>query len=231
MRSDAWIMIACALTLIALVWAKAFGPGLGRTGLIGSVIFLSIAPIIAFWRRFESMHSNTRMITLIAILVAVNVCARQVMHGFGPSPIFFFTIICGYVLGPVPGFMHGSMTILVSNFFVGGHGPWTPIQMAALGMIGWVSGTLPKKRMWILYLWGLVCGFMFGLVTDISTWLFFTPAQTIETYVAVVARGLLFDISYGLGTVAFIKVMGAQMISALNRFNARLKLEVRQPAK
>ena len=220
------IMSVCIIVLSYIIWSAIWGPGMGREVMIASAMVLSVAPTASIWLRFENSSSGTRMISLLAILVALNVCARQVMHGFGPTPIFFFTIITGHVLGPVPGFMHGSMTMLVSNFFVGGQGPWTPIQMAALGTVGWVSGHISCKNKWMLYPWGLLSGLLFGMITDISTWLFFTPAQTPGTYLAVAARGMPFNMAYGAGTVAFLTVMGSAMSNALKRFSKRLTVRI-----
>jgi|GEM_PF-1479158 len=226
MRS--WLVITAisALILFALVDIVTQKSPRTREAMIAFILFLVIVPLLLLYIEYERSHSNVRMSAMLGLLVAVSVASRQVMHGFGPSPIFFFSLVSGAVFGPVPGFVHGSMTIFVSNFFVGGHGPWTILQMTALGLVGMVAGLLPKRRrMLTLSVWGFVAGFAFGLLTDLSTWLFFTPEHTLSTYVGVAARGLPFDLSYGIGTVVFIKVMGRPMLNVLTRFKKRMSLD------
>lgn len=77
-------------------------------------------------------------------MTAITIVLRQLMHSLGEfSPVFLFVILTGYVFGPINGFVVGSMTILISNFSLG-HGPWTPFQTIALGMVGFLSYFIPR---------------------------------------------------------------------------------------
>jgi len=61
------------------------------------------------------------------------------------KPILALVILAGLTLGSPAGFMTGAMTAFVSNFFFG-QGPWTPWQMAALGLVGFLAGLLAEKK-------------------------------------------------------------------------------------
>lgn len=45
--------------------------------------------------------------------------------------------------------MVGALAALVSNMFFG-QGPWTPWQMYAWGLIGYLSGVLAQKALFLL---------------------------------------------------------------------------------
>ena len=54
------------------------------------------------------------------------------------------TIISGVAFGGETGFLVGAMTMLASNFLFS-QGPWTPFQMFAAGIIGFLAGVLFRK--------------------------------------------------------------------------------------
>ena len=54
------------------------------------------------------------------------------------------TIIAGVAFGGETGFLVGAVTMLTSNMLFS-QGPWTPWQMFAMGIIGFLAGVLFKK--------------------------------------------------------------------------------------
>ena len=60
------------------------------------------------------------------------------------KPVLALTIIAGVAFGGEVGFLVGAMTMLTSNMIFG-QGPWTPWQMFAMGIIGFLAGVLFKK--------------------------------------------------------------------------------------
>ena len=60
------------------------------------------------------------------------------------KPVVALVIIAGVCFGGETGFLVGAVTGFVSNFFFG-QGPWTPWQMFALGIVGFIGGILFKK--------------------------------------------------------------------------------------
>lgn len=87
-------------------------------------------------------------VVVIAVMIAMTVASRM-LFAFSPGfkPVSAMVIICGMAFGRESGFLCGSLSAVASNFFFG-QGPWTPFQMLAWGMIGWISGIL-NQRKWL----------------------------------------------------------------------------------
>ena len=110
---------------------------------ISSVIILEI--LIAFFLSFEKRKPQAREIVLISVLSALAVagrCAFAAIPQF--KPVAAIIIISGACFGANTGFLVGAITAFVSNFFFG-QTPYTPWQMFAFGVIGFVAGLLFKK--------------------------------------------------------------------------------------
>ncbi|MFH1835030.1 MAG: ECF transporter S component [Methanobacteriota archaeon] len=179
---------------------------------------------------FEKNHATTRTISLLGFITALTVVSRQIIHGVAVSPVFLFTIITGYLFGSVSGFMVGAASMLVSNFFVGGQGPWTPFQMIGLGLVGAAASILPKTpnmkpKIFILSAYGLASSFLYSAVTDIFWWMAFTSKHTLATYLAISAAGVVFSIARGLGNILLFILLGPPILKVLERFRDRFYVE------
>ena len=73
------------------------------------------------------------------------------------------TIIAGVAFGGETGFLVGAMTMLTSNVLFS-QGPWTPWQMFAMGIIGFLAGVLFRKGL-LLRSRGSLC--VFGALSAI----------------------------------------------------------------
>ena len=115
------------LTLILLIGVIAFAspliplPQLRETfswGLVATV--LVILAILAFFFEFEATALSSKEIALVAMLGTLSAVLR-IPFAVIPNvqPCTYLIICSGYVFGPVAGFMVGSVTALVSNFFLG----------------------------------------------------------------------------------------------------------------
>ncbi len=215
------VVVSCVLSTTYLLSVRS---QYARESIIASMVFAFAAPVAAFYYEYER-KSTPRMIALISCIAASNVVLRQMFHGFGPTPVFFLVIMTGLVFGPLPGFIVGSSTILASNFFVGGHGPWTVLQMTGLGLTGFFAAYLPKwerHRRAILCLYGAASGVLYGLFTDLFSWLYFSGEYTLATYAAVALRGAFFTASYSIGNVFFLWFLSLPMLRIFSRFKRRL---------
>ena len=80
-----------------------------------------------------------------------------------------------------------------TSFF--GQGPWTPFQMLAWGMIGWISGIL-NQRKWLenskilLTIFGILSGISYSFVMDIWTLLAAGDGFQWMRYVAVLGTSV-----------------------------------------
>ena len=82
---------------------------------------------------------------VISVLAAIGVAGRAAFF-MVPSfkPVAAIVILTGISFGGEAGFLVGCLIMMLSNMFMG-QGPWTPWQMFAFGMIGFLAGILYQK--------------------------------------------------------------------------------------
>jgi energy-coupling factor transport system substrate-specific component len=107
-----------------------------------AIIVLSMLP---FALVFEGRKPHARELVIIAVMVALTVAGRAAFF-MTPQfkPVAALVIISGAALGAESGFVIGALSGFVSNFIFG-QGPWTPWQMFAFGVIGFISGLIFKR--------------------------------------------------------------------------------------
>ena len=102
--------------------------------------------MVPFFVSFEGRKPDARGMSLLAVMTAIAVVSRvafMMLPSFKPmAGVIIITAMC---FGPQAGFMCGALSMIVSNIIFG-QGPWTPWQMFAYGMIGFVAGILGKRR-------------------------------------------------------------------------------------
>ena len=101
--------------------------------------------MIPFFLIFEGRKPQPRELVIIAVLCAVSVAGRMVFFML-PSfkPVLALVIISGVAFGGEAGFLVGAVTMLVSDVMFSA-GPWTPWQMFAAGIVGFLAGVLFRK--------------------------------------------------------------------------------------
>ncbi len=107
--------------------------------LLVSLLVLGIVSI-SFFANFEYRKPRAREIVLLATMtgfcvIANEICSHTIPLHAGTTMV----VISGIALGPEAGFLIGALSRLLCNFFTG-QGPWTPWQMAAWGLIGFLAG-------------------------------------------------------------------------------------------
>lgn len=190
---------------------------------------------------------NAKMMAVLGLLVAITAILRFVDNAVpipgGFSPIFAPIILAGYVFGARFGFLMGVLTLLVSALITGGVGPWLPYQMFTTGWVGLTAGwlphpTRPRTRLYLLALFGLGWGFLFGLIINLYSWPFWIgdmalrwePGSnlwtTIHHYLAYYAvTSLWWDIVGAVGNLLLIMVLAQPVLATLQRFHDRFQFE------
>ncbi|MEG2038262.1 MAG: ECF transporter S component, partial [Oscillospiraceae bacterium] len=198
----------------------------GRKYYIISLLII-IYTLIPFFMIFESRKPKAREIVIIAVLVAIAVAGRAAFFMFPQvKPIVALVIITGVSLGAESGFLMGALTAFVSNFFAG-QGPWTPWQMFAFGIIGFLAGILFKegrlpKTKTMLCIFGAVSTMaIFGIIMNISSALTFSETVTFQMLIASCVAGLPFDAIHAVSTVAFLFILAKPMIKKLERIKQK----------
>lgn len=113
--------------------------------------------------------------------------------------------------------MVGALAALTSNFFFG-QGLWSPWQMYAWGVVGYVGGMLARSgvfdnrtagrpRVWALVLMGLASGALYGVIINAYGVLGFVRPLTWAGALAYVAASLPFDAMHGVATALFLAVL------------------------
>lgn len=186
------------------------------------VAFLSCVP---FFIRFEKGVNGARELAVIAVMTAFSIVGRLIFAPLpGFKPVTAFTVIAGVALGPEAGFLVGSLTAVVSNFFFG-QGPWTPFQMFAWGLLGFLSGVLlfraKKKSLFLICVLGAVGGVLFSLLMDIWTTISLDGVFNLKRYFANVLSSLPFMGIYAVSNVIFLMILTSSFLSKLERIKIK----------
>ena len=105
-------------------------------------LLVMIECMIPFFLVFEGRHPKARELVIISVLCAIAVAGRLAFTMLPQfKPVVAIVIISGVAFGGESGFLVGAVSMLVSNLMFG-QGPWTPWQMFAAGIIGFVGGIL-----------------------------------------------------------------------------------------
>lgn len=170
-----------------------------------SIIMLALVP---FFAAFERSKPRPRDMVPIAVMSALASLGRALFAAV-PSfkPTSAIVIITGIYLGPRAGFLTGALSAFASNMFLG-QGPWTPWQMYAWGMMGFVAGILQEKKVWnsrvALYLFGMCSGIFFGWFLNLQYIVSYVEEVTVSTVIVAYSSSLIMDITHGVSTVLFL---------------------------
>ena len=138
-------------------------------------------------------------------------------------------MIAGMAFGPQAGFMTGAISAFASNFFYA-QGPWTPWQMLAYGMGGFLAGLLFSKKSspkaWAVQILQVVFAFvavlfMVGPLLDACT-IFTTGGKLSWRYAsAVLLAGLPHNAIHAASTAVTVLLLGRPLLTKLNRLKIK----------
>lgn len=185
---------------------------------------LSVLACVPFFVSFERGKNDSRRIVIIAVMTAISVAGRFV---FAPIPFFkpvtAIVIITAIYLGSEAGFITGAFSAVVSNFYFG-QGPWTPFQMLAWGLIGFLAGLLAKRLMeskLLLVVYGAVSGVAFSFIMDIWTTLWADGTFNISRFIASITTAAPFTLVYMISNVVFLILLTKPIGSKLQRLKTK----------
>lgn len=238
MTRRANILAALELPLLLLVPAVLVGCALAR---IEQAAFLTLVVVVAalgvFFAGFEASRPSLRTIMPTVVLAALAAAGRILFAAFADvKPVSAIAIMAGVVFGRRSGFMVGALAALVSNFFFG-QGPWTPWQMYAWGMVGYLAGFLADRGAFdwrvgrrsvapVLYVYGFVSGLLYGFL--LNTWYIVGYIQpiTVPSALTAYALGLPLDLIHSTATVAFLVLLYEPWRVKLERIKTKYALGV-----
>lgn len=209
---------------VAMVGLAAAGVE-ASAGLTLATALLSLALLLA---SFEASRPALRQLMPTAALAALAAAGRVLFAPFPDvKPVSAIAIVAGAALGRRSGFVVGAVAALVSNLFFG-QGPWTPWQMYAWGLVGYVGGVLADRgllaRAPALYGWGLASGIVYGLLLNGYYVLGYVKPLTWPSVLAACAASLPLDLVHGASTVAFLAAIWGPWGRAIRRVVAKYDL-------
>ena len=211
--------VPAAMVVLALAGVRA------TAGLTLVVAVLAVALVFA---GFEASRPALRQLMPTAVLAAAAAAGRVL---FAPlpdvKPVSAIAIVAGAALGRRSGFVVGALAALLSNLFFG-QGPWTPWQMYAWGLVGYVGGLLGEKNLLshapVLYGWGFLSGLVYGLILNGYHVLGYVQPLTWPAALAACAASLPLDVTHGVATVAFLAAIWLPGGRAIRRVAAKYEL-------
>ncbi len=192
---------------------------------------LVLLAIAVFFFKFEEAEVGSKEIALIGMLGTVSAVLR-VPFATIPSvqPCTYLIICTGYVFGAFPGFMVGSISALVSNFFLG-QGPWTIYQMFAWGLAGVAAAYFRKLNLninWLIAL-GFFWGYIFGVIMNLWFWTSFVYPLTLRTFLVAQLNSIWFDSFHAAGNVIFLALLGKKTVMILERYRKKFQWTILSP--
>lgn len=196
-------------------------------------MLIALLAMVPFFVRFERKKVQARELVLLAVLIATAVVGRAAFFML-PSfkPILAIVIIAGVALGKESGFLVGAMAAFVSNFLFG-QGPWTPFQMIAMALCGFLAGILfqkyyakadsftGKRKLPLLIFGAVSVFFLYGAIVDIWTILSLSSHPTMATVIAVYGAATYFNAVHAGATVIFLLLLGGPMLKKLKRVQTK----------
>lgn len=192
-------------------------------------LLLVLEAVFSFFLSFEKGKPKVRKIMVIAVLSAITVAGRAVFYmiPYG-KPMAALTIISGVGLGAEGGFLVGAMSMLVSNIFFG-QGPWTPWQMFAMGMLGFLAGAIfkqetpcDKKKKYGICVFGLFSVLLvYGGIMNPASVLMYQENVNLKMLIAAYGMGIPFDIIHGIFTFLFLWIGACPMLEKIGRIRKK----------
>lgn len=168
----------------------------------------AVVALIPFFLRFEQKKPKPRDIMPIVVLAAIAAAGRILFAPFPDvKPVSAVIIVSSMAFGRESGFLTGALAALSSNLFFG-QGPWTPWQMYAWGLIGYVAGCI-QDRGWfekrpVIYVYGFLSAFLYGVIMDSWHVIGYVTPLTWQGALAAYAAGFPFNLTHAVATVVFL---------------------------
>ncbi len=220
-KSFAAPLLLIPLTLLLSKWVHSHY-------LISTLLILEA--MLPFFISFETKKTSARELVIIAVMAALAAISRTAF-AFVPhfKPITAIVMVSGIVFGAQAGFLTGALAAFASNFAFG-QGLWTPWQMFAYGLGGFLAGIVFHKRHfaqnpWFLAPFGFFCVVLtVGPLLDCSS-LFLFASKLTPTYIAgVFIAGLPANLLHGVSTALTILLFGKPLMTKLSRLQTKYGL-------
>ncbi len=187
--------------------------------------------MLPFFMIFEGKKPKARELVVIAVLCGLSIAGRAAFFMLPQfKPVLAMTIISGVAFGGETGFLVGAVSMLVSNLLFS-QGPWTPWQMFATGIIGFLAGILYHKgclnRSRIsLSIFGAVCAILiYGGIMNFSSALIWSAGSLNRNLLlSYYITGFPMDCVHAAATAMFLWFLSNPMLEKLDRIKVKYGL-------
>ncbi len=223
-------MLACVMILLMIpltLWGGVQSGSRHYNLISAAVLIECMAP---FFLIFEGRKPKARELVLIAVLSALGVAGRAaffILPQF--KPVLALVIISGASLGAESGFLIGAVTMLTSNVLLS-QGPWTPFQMFAMGIIGFLAGLLfrgklvPKRKIPLCIFGAVSAIVIYGGILNSASLTWGNSVINLKSLLACYATGFPMDCIHAAATVLFLYFLAEPMTEKLNRVKSKYGL-------
>jgi len=224
--------IAAAIMIIVLIPLTIYA-GIrflgGRKYYFISMLIL-IETMVPFAIVFEGRKPQARELVIIAVLCALCVVGRAAFFMLPEfKPVVALVIIAGIAFGGESGFLVGAMSMLASNIIMG-QGTWTPWQMFAMGIIGFLAGVLFRKNVlkrtrFSMCVFGAISATVIygGIMNPASLYTWTSRIET-KSLIAYYISGFPWDLVRAASTVFFLWIAAEPMLEKLDRIKVKYGL-------
>lgn len=197
----------------------------GRWYYLTSTLII-IETMVPFFLAFETRKPQARELVTLAVLCALAVASRVVVLIPNFKPMTAIIMITGIALGVEAGFVCGAAGAFASNFFFS-QGPWTPWQMMAYGIAGFLAGALFHRRFRVRNPIALaIFGFalivtVIGPLLDCCTLFTVSTRLSWKYAAAVFGAGLPYNLQHGLACGVTLLLFSKPLLWKLDRLKTK----------
>ncbi len=223
----ATVLIICFIPLTILAGVLY----LGNQHYNVTAVLVLLECMLPFFFVFEGRKPKARELVTISVLCAIGVAGRAAFFMLPQfKPMLALTIISGVAMGGETGFLVGAVTMLVSNILFS-QGPWTPWQMFAMGIIGFLAGILFRKGLLrrnkgSLAVFGAFSAVIIygGIMNPAAAVMYNSAALTWQMLKAYYISGLPMDLVHAAATIIFLLLAAEPMLEKLDRIKVKYGL-------
>ena len=190
-------------------------------------ILIICETVMMFSMRYESKKPKARDVVLVSVLCSIAISGRMAFFAIPEfKPTTALIIISAVCFGKETGFLVGAITGFISNFFFG-QGPWTPWQMFAFGIVGFISGIVFKKEFikkskLLLCIFGFLASFViYGGIMNSASVIMVQNKITWQMILTALVAGMPFDLIHAFSTAFFLWFLSGAMIEKFERIKVK----------
>lgn len=188
---------------------------------------ITVLTCLPIFYDFERRETGSSELMVLSVLTSLSVAGRFLfacLPGF--KPVTAITVITAIWLGAEPGFIVGSLSALLSNFYFG-QGPWTPFQMFSWGLVGGIAGLLARplrRHKLLLCAYGVFAGVLYSMIMDLWSTFWMGGAFSLSYYRALISAAVPMMIEYSVSNVIFLLALTGPIGDKLDRIRTRYGL-------